>query len=87
MEEKGSEFYNRSIISWLEDNELKMCSTYSEGKSVVAEKIIRILKKKIYKHMTQKTKHVYIDKLDDIINEYNNTYHSTTKMKLGEYIY
>ena len=58
-----------------------MHSTHNEGKSVVAERFIRTLKNKIYKHMTAVSKNVYIDKLDDIVNEYNNTYHRTIKMK------
>ena len=49
-----------------------MFSTPSEGKSVLAEKLIRVLKNKIYKYMTLISKNVYIDKLDDILNEYNN---------------
>ena len=66
---------------WLKDNDIEMYSTNNEGKSVVAERLIRTLKNKIYKHMTAVSKNVYIDKLDDIVNEYNNTYHRTIKMK------
>ena len=58
-----------------------MYSTHNKKKSVVAERFIRTLKNKIYKHMTAVSKNVYIDKLDDIVNEYNNTYHRTIKMK------
>ena len=58
-----------------------MHSTHNEGKSVVAERFIGTIKNKIYKHMTSISKNVYIDKLDDIVNEYNNTKHRTTKMK------
>ena len=58
-----------------------MYSTHNEGKSVVAERFIRTLKSKIYKYMTSISKNVYINKLDDTINEYNNTYHTTIKMK------
>ena len=58
-----------------------MYSTHNEGKSVAAERLIRTIKNKIYKHMTSVSKTVYIDKLEDIINEYNNTKHRTTKMK------
>ena len=54
---------------------------HNEGKSVVVERFIRTLKTKIYKYMTSISKNVYIDKLDDIVNEYNNTYHRTIKMK------
>ena len=59
-----------------------MYSTNNEGKSVVAERFIRTLKSKIYKYMTSISKDVYINKLDDIVDEYNNTYHITIKMKL-----
>ena len=58
-----------------------MYSTHNEGKSVVAERFIRTLKNKIYKYMTSISKNVYIDKLDDIVNAYNNTYRRTIKMK------
>ena len=58
-----------------------MYSTHNEGKSVIAVRFIRTLKTKIYKYMTSISKNVYIDKLDDIINEYNNKYHTTIKMK------
>ena len=58
-----------------------MYSIHNEGKSVVAERFIRTLKTKIYKYMTSVPKIVYIDKLDDTVNEYNNTYHITIKMK------
>ena len=58
-----------------------MYSTNNEGKSVVAESFIRTLKTKIYKYMTPISKNVRIDKLDDIVKKYNNTYHTTIKMK------
>ena len=79
--DKGSEFYNSSFKKWLKDNDIEMYSIHNEGKSVVAERFIRTLKTKIYKYMTSISKNVYIDKLDDIVNEYNNTYHITIKMK------
>ena len=49
--------------------------------NLVAERFIRTLKSKIYKFMTSISKNVYINKLDDIVDEYNNTYHTTIKMK------
>ena len=58
-----------------------MYSTQNERKSVVAERFKRTLKNKIYKYMTLISKKVYIDKLDDIANKYNNTYNRTIKMK------
>ena len=58
-----------------------MYSTNKKGKSVVAERFIRTLKKKNYKYMTSISKNVYIDKLYDIVKRYNNTYHTSIKMK------
>ena len=58
-----------------------MYSTFNEGKSVVAERFIRTLKNKLYKHMTATGKNVYYDVLDDVVNEYNNTKRNTIKMK------
>ena len=58
-----------------------MYSTNNEQKSVIAERFIRIIKNKIYKYMTAISKNVYINKLDDIVKEYNNTHHTTIKMK------
>ena len=79
--DKGSEFYNNFFKKCLKDNDIEMYSIHNEGKSVVAERFIRTLKNRIYKYMTATPKNVYIDKLDDIVNEYNNTYHITIKMK------
>ena len=58
-----------------------MYSARNTGKSVVAERFIKTLKNKIYKHLTAVSKNVYINKLDDILNEYNSTYHRAIKMK------
>ena len=58
-----------------------MYSTYNEGKSVVAERFIRTFKNKLYKHVAATGKNVYYDVLDDVVNKYNNTKHSTIKMK------
>ena len=54
--DKGSEFYNRSMKSRLQDNDIVMFLTHNEGKSVVAERFIRILKNEIYKYMTSISK-------------------------------
>ena len=79
--DKGSEFYNNSFKKWLKDNDIEMYSTNNEGKSVIAERFIRTLKNKIYKYMTSISKNVYIDKLDDTVKKYNNTYHTSIKKK------
>ena len=79
--DKGSEFYNNSFKEWLQDKDIVMYSTNDEGKSTIAERFIKTLKNKIYKYMTSIPKNVYIDKLDDIVKEYNNAYHTSIKMK------
>ena len=79
--DQGGEFYNRAFKKWLSDNDIIMCSTFNEGKSVVAERFMKTLKNKLYEHMTATGKNVYYDVLDDVVNEYNNTEHNTIKMK------
>ena len=58
-----------------------MYSLHNKGKSVAAERFIRTLKTKIYKYMTSVSENMYINKLDDIMGEYNNTYHRSIKME------
>ena len=77
--DKDREFYNRSIKSWLERNNIVMYSTHNEGKSVVIE---RTLRTKIYKYMTSISKNVYIDQLDNIVNQYNKLIIEQLKWKL-----
>ena len=79
--DKETEFYNSFFKKWLKDNDIEMYSTNNEGKSVIAERFIRTLKNKIYKYMTLISKNVYIDKLDDNVKKYNNTYHTSIKIK------
>ena len=69
------------MMSWPEKHDTERYLTHNEGKSVVAERFVRTLKNKIYKYMTSISKYVYIDKSDDIVNEYNDTYLNTIKMK------
>ena len=77
----GSEFYNNKFKKFLKENDIEMYSNFNEGKSVVAERFIKTLKNKIYKHMTKVCKNVYFNVLDDIVKKYNNTYHSSIRMK------
>ena len=68
--DKGSGFYNTSFEKWLQNKDIEMYSAHNEGKT----------KNKIYKYMTSISKNVYIDGIDHILNEYNKTYHRTSKM-------
>ena len=67
--DQGSEFYNQSFKHFLKINNIEMYSTYNEGKSVVAERFIKTLKNKIFKHMITISKNIYIDVLNDIVNK------------------
>ena len=78
--DQGSEFYKNSFKDFLKINNIEMYSTYNEGKSVVAERFIRTLKNKIFKHMAAISKNVYFDVLDYIVNKYNNIIHRTIKI-------
>ena len=82
--DNGSEFYNNVSKKWLIENEIKMYSTFNEGKAVVLERFNRTLKDKMYKYFTANNTYKYVDVLPDLINEYNNYKHSTIKMALTE---
>ena len=66
--------------SWLKDD-IENYSIRNKGKSIMAERFIKTLKNEIHIYMTSISKNVYIDKLDEIVYKYNNTYHRTIKMK------
>ena len=66
--DQGSEFYNNYFKKFLKINNIEIYSTCNERKSIVAERYIRTLKNKIFKHMTAISKNVYFDVLDDIVD-------------------
>ena len=82
----GGEFWNKVFKRFLKINNIEMYPTYNEEKSVVAERFIRTLKNKIFKHMTAISKNVYFDVLDNIVNKQNNTVHRTTKQSLEVFL-
>ena len=79
--DQGSKFYNNLLKRLLKISSIEMYLTYNEGKSVVAERFIRTLKNKIFKHVTAISRNVYFDVLDAIVDKYNNTVHRAIKMK------
>ena len=79
--DNGKKFYNNKFKNFLKENDIEMYSTFNEGKYVVAERFIKTLKNKIYKHMTAIGKNVYFNVLYDIVKDYNNTIHNSIKMK------
>ena len=78
---KEANFTIINFKKWLENNDIKMCSIHNEGKPVVRERFIRTIITKSYKYMASISKNVYINKMDDIVIECNNTYHIKIKMK------
>ena len=81
--DQGSEFYNKSFKKWLEDNNIEMYSRCNEKKYGVAERVIRFLKNKIYKHMKAVSKNVYSDVLNNILDKYNNAIITLLKWSLS----
>ena len=79
--DEGSEFYKNSFKKWLIENHIEIYSTHNEGKPVVAERFIKKVKSKTYRHMTAVSKNIYFDALDDIVDNYNKTFCRTIKMK------
>ena len=82
--DNGKEFYNNKFNNFLKNDDIEMYSTHNEGKLVVAERLIKTLKNKIYKHLTTIGENVYFNVLDDIVKNYNNTIHNLIKMKPKE---
>ena len=78
---KEVDFIEIFLRDFLKISNIEMYSTYNEGKSVFAERFIRTLKEKIFKHMAAVSKNFYFDVLDDIVNKYNNIVHRAIKMK------
>ena len=66
--------------SWLQDHETEIYPTNDVRKFVVDGRFIGTLKNEVYNNMAAILKNVYIDKLDDIFDKYNNANHSKIKM-------
>ena len=70
------------IDQWNHGNAIETYSAHNEGRSVVTERCISTLKNKVYKYMTSPSTNVNVNKLDDVVDKCNHTYHRTIKMKL-----
>ena len=81
MVDKYSECCSNRSIKLLEKNDIDIYSTRNVGISVVVERFIITLKNNISKYVTTISKNVYINKLDHIVNKYNNTYYRAINMK------
>src|SRR5206468_1662108 len=78
--DKGLEFYNKDVNSWLKENNIIMYSTYSEHKSAVVERFNRTLKEQMWKQFTAENTRNWINMLDKLMNKYNTKCHSTIVM-------
>ena len=76
----GKEFINKYFKKYLSDNNVEIYQTYNEGKAVVVERFNRTFKEKIWRYFTEYKTKTYINVLADLVSEYNNTVHSTTKL-------
>ena len=79
--DRGREFYIKLMQEQLDNNDILMYSTHNEGKSVIAERFIKILKSEIYKSMTASDSKSYLLYLNKLVDQYNNTYHHSIKKK------
>lgn len=78
--DQGKEFYNKNLDDWLKKLDINRYSTFGEHKSAVVERFNRSIKEKMWKRFTAENTRNWIDMIDDLIAEYNNTKHSTVKM-------
>ena len=79
--DQGREFYNKLMQEWLDNNDILIYSTYSESKSVVAERFIKTLKAKICRKMTVNDSKSYLPYLNKLVDQYNNNYHHSIGKK------
>ena len=79
--DRGTEFYNKQVQDLLNEINIKLYSTNnSEIKSAVIERFNRTFKNMMYKKFTENNNTIFYNILDELVNNYNNKYHSTIKM-------
>ena len=71
--DKGKEFYNKDVKLLLESKSCSLYSTKNEQKSCVVEKSNRTMKEKMFKYFYANSTRIYLDILDEMVNNYNNT--------------
>ena len=71
--DNGKEFHNSSVREYLEKNFVQQLKSTSEAKASVAERFIRDLKSRLYKHFTHTDTQNYTKILPNIINSFNRT--------------
>ena len=79
--DKGKEFYNKEFQSLMKEYDIKLYSTNSEKKASVIERWNRTIKGAMWKQFTRRGNYKWVDTLKDLVDDYNDTVHSTIKMK------
>ena len=82
--DKGSEFISKHFKEFLKKEKIKMYHTENEEKSSVVERWNRTMKNRMWKMFTANNNPVYWDKIDKLVDDYNNTKHSSVKMTPNE---
>ena len=78
--DKGSEFISKGFKDFLDKNRIKLYHTENEEKSSIVERWEKTMKNKMFKMFSVNNNTVYWDKLDELVDDYNNTRHSSIKM-------
>ena len=79
--DQGTEFFNRDVKRMLEAFGPKLYHTYTDKKAAIVERVQRTLRGRLGRLFTKRGNFKWIDKIDDIVTAYNNSYHRTIKMK------
>lgn len=82
--DQGKEFYNDTFKNMLKNYNIKLYSTFSNKKAAVIERFNRTLKGKMWREFSVNGSFKWIDILNDLLKEYNNSIHRTIKMKPAE---
>jgi len=76
----GKEFYNENVKTMLTGRSINYYSTFSDKKAAIVERFNRTLKSRMWKYFTANETRKWVDVVDGLVNDYNNTFHSTIKM-------
>ena len=79
--DQGTEFFNRDVKRMLEAFGPKLYHTYTDKKAAIVERVQRTLRGRLGRLFTKRGNFKWIDKIDDVVTAYNNTHHSSIKMK------
>lgn len=78
--DEGKEFYNSFVTKLLEEHLIKIFSTHSGQKASLAERFIRTIKSRLWKYFTAHETRQWVDVIQKLVEDYNNTFHSIVKM-------